>query len=290
MYRAFNYTKVSIMAVFLALLVAGLVSFSLEGSVIKVPKKHPFAYDLGVRLISGKVPSDSVTICCHGYGHNNQVADIVSSFDTIPGDLVGFNFPDYNITGDTDHRNSKFGSIDEILPLLFLIRYYACDLKLPAVNLYGFSAGAGAIVNALAVINKRSDLLRLSEIGITAQQFVCMSNALEKGQVILDCPLKSVDEIIAFRGTSPGLEAMRANYALNNMNPIDVLPQLAGFNLNIMLNFQKFDDVLSNRDDAIFIERLRKANSGHTAVVIGSDGGHNSYHANLWSAYKHLNK
>lgn len=275
---------------FIAVLALSIVNFSLESTVIKVPKKHPFSYDLGVKLVCSKAPSNSVTICCHGYGHNNQIVDTVSSFGTISGNLVGFNFPDYNITGDRDHRDSKFGSIDEILPLLFLIKYYACDLKLPAVNLYGFSAGAGAIVNALAVLNKQSYLLRLSEIGITQKQITCMINALEKGHIILDCPLKSVDEIIAFRGTSPELEAMRANYARNNMNPVEVLPQLAGLNLNIILNFQASDDVLSNRDNSIFIERLRKANSGITEVIIGSDGGHNSYHTSLWDAYKNLKK
>ena len=110
--------------------------------------------------------------------------------------------------------------------------------------------------------------------------------ALEQGYIILDCPLKSVEEIVALHGKSANFEIMRKRYEKNNMNPIDTLKLLAGLHLNLIAHFQNPDEILSNRDDQLFIERLKKANKGTTKVIIGSEGGHNAYHASMWKAYK----
>lgn len=247
-----------------------------------------FSYDLGIKVIPSKVHTTEVTLCCHGYGHNNHIVDTVATYHALPGNLIGFNFPDHDITSEKDHHKSAFGSIDEILPLLYLIKYYACDVQLPVINLYGFSAGGGAVVNALAVLNQYRYQERLESLGITRDKANQMVQALERGLIVLDCPLKSIEEIIAVRGSSPELEIMRVRYSKNTMNPIDALSLLTGSHLNIILYFQDPDDVLGNRDDTLFIERLQKANKANTHVIIGADGGHNSYHAALWHYLRHV--
>src|SRR5579872_4379904 len=115
--------------------------------------ENPFTYDLGVKIIPSKKDTAGVMICCHGYGHSN---DLVNALRTYPisDHLVGFNFPDYGITDAIDHTKSKFGTIDELLPLLYMLKRCVIDLKLSAIKLYGFSAGGGAVVNALAVLNE----------------------------------------------------------------------------------------------------------------------------------------
>jgi len=248
---------------------------------------NPFTYGLGVRIVPSKTQDDSVTICCHGYGHCNEIVDIVGSFGVLPGYLIGFNFPDYGIRGDVDHAKSTFGSIQEILPLLYLIKQCVCDVQVPVLNLYGFSAGGGAIINALVILNQFQYQNELASIGITQENRKQIIDALERGLIILDCPLKSVDECVATQGWAQGLILAR-QFSRNNMSPIEVLPQLAGLKLNILLHFQNPDEILSNRDDELYVERLTKANGGKTTIEVSFDGGHNSYHAGLWDEYEKI--
>lgn len=254
--------------------------------MLTVPTNHPFSYDLGVKIIPGRTLKNEVTICCHGYGHNHEIVDMVSSCGVFSGNLVGFNFPDYNIDPESDHSKCSYGSINEILPLLYLVHYYACDLHIPIINLYGFSAGGGAVVNALAILNRSLHQEALAKIGITSESTKQIIAALERGMIVLECPLKSMEEVVAFRGKDKGLEILAAFYTKNHMNPIDVLPLLSGLKLDIVVHFQNPDELLSNRDDTLFVERLKKANKGKTTVIIGCDGGHNSWHESFWNYLK----
>lgn len=104
------------------------VAMSDHTNLTKLPEKNPFSYDLGLRVIKDKKNPHQMTICCHGYGHNNEIVDVVDSFDAIKGNLVGFNFPDYTITDTDDHHASTFGTIEEILPLAYIIHHYTCTL------------------------------------------------------------------------------------------------------------------------------------------------------------------
>lgn len=251
-------------------------------------QQNPFTYNLGVKIIPSKNTNSEVTICCHGYGHNNQIVDVVHSFNILPGTLIGFNFPDYNITPARDHHKVAYGTIHEILPLLYIIKRCIIDLQLPKINLYGFSAGGGAIINALAVLHHTTYEKELQTIGITNHEKTKILAALTRGLIILDCPLKSFGEIYTEHIPTSEFKILATNYTKNNMNPLDTISLLSGMQLTILLHFQKPDEILGNRDDALFIERLRKANKGTTTVVIGNDGGHNSMHTSLWNQYKKL--
>lgn len=77
-------------------------------------------------------------------------------------------------------------------------------------------------------------------------------------------------------------------YIVNKMIPINNLALLDGIKLNILLQFQLTDEVVGNRDDILYIERLRHANKGLTTVLLSNDGGHNTYHATLWKYIESL--
>lgn len=254
---------------------------------IAVPP-NPFAYDLGVKVRGAERDSAEITICCHGYGHSNEIVDVVESLHIFNHPLVGFNFPDYGITNSSDHTKVAYGTIQELLPLLSILKFYAIDQQIKKINLYGFSAGGGAVVNALAILNKHSYQDELAALGITPQTAHIIINAISNGVVILECPLKSMQEILDFRGASPGLMVIAANYAKNRLNPIDTVQALDGLALTILLHFENPDEILSNRDDALFIARLKKANGGITHVTTGNQGGHVGYHKELWDCYKRL--
>lgn len=249
-------------------------------------KENPFAYDLGLKIIPDKQADAQVTICCHGYGHSNEIVDVVNYYNVILDHLIGFNFPDYGITSEVDHAQSAFGSINEVLPLLYILKRCTVDLHMPVINLYGFSAGGGAIVNALAVLNQTTYDQDLQKIGITSEDKSKIVKALQGGLIVLECPLKSVEEIIELRGHSPEFQALAVQFSKNNMRPIDTIQALAGLSLHILLYFEQGDDILGNRDDQMFIDRLKAANGGTTEVVFGTDGGHNGWHKNLWQKYK----
>lgn len=243
---------------------------------------------MGIKVIPSKASDKSITLCCHGYGDSRRIVDVVAANNDIAGTLVGFNFPDYGIKPSSDHNKSTFGTVDEVLPLIYLLNHYVITLRLPSINLYGFSAGGGAIVNALAILNQHCYEQQLRGVGITPENQRVILDAVQQERVILDCPLKSVAEIIALRGKTPGFVIMAERFEKNHLNPIDSVQKLSGLKLTIILHFQNPDDILNNRDDALFIERLRVANGGKTHVIVSSDGGHNAYHKGLWAFYKKL--
>jgi hypothetical protein len=257
--------------------------------VLDVKKIQPFGYDLGIEVVANKNPNAGVTICCHGYGSSSHIAEIVDSFNVVPDHIVAFNFPDYDLMHRPyDPRKSTFGSIQELLPFLYIIKRCVCDAGLTVINLYGFSAGGAAVVNTLVVLNEATYDAELAQIGISADDKKRMIAAIKQGLVVLDCPLKSIEEVVNVRGQSREFMILGDRYRANNMRPIDSVQYLKGLPLNILLHFQQPDEVIGNREDQLFIDRLCAANSGKTQVVIGHEGGHNAYHASLWSAYAKL--
>lgn len=243
---------------------------------------HPFNYDLGVKVLPASEPNANVMICCHGMCSDNRIGDVMRTYPSIKDNhLVSFNFPDHGMSDDAYNPNkTTFGTIEELLPILYILKKIVVDAHIEAVNLYGFSAGGGAVINVVAALNSNIDLRR---VGISPEDKLQILSAIQKGRIILDCPLKSIEEIMAFRGSSYNMKVLAQRYQHNEMRPIDAVQKLS--NLNIVLHFQSPDEVLSNRDDALFVQRLREANAqGTTLVIVGNEGGHNAYHASLWQA------
>ncbi len=253
-------------------------------------ESHPFSYDLGIKVMPGKQTNSGVTICCHGYGSSCQVGEVVHSFKAIPDHLISFNFPDYDcIRRKLTVYQTVFGKPEEIMPIFYLLKKLVIDGSVDEVSLYGFSAGGGAIINVLSFLNQSSHDEALKKIGIDAEGKKKIIVALQKGMIILDCPLKSMDEIMQFK---PGYDmaVLAKRYRDNNMRPIDSISLLKGLNMNILVHFQNPDEMIGNKDDAEFIERLKNTNAGKTYSVIASEGGHNTYHKSLWNEYKKIRK
>ena len=248
--------------------------------------KHPFLYDLHPRVLQGTHNKAPVMIICHGYGDNYSLASHIYKLKVTNHHLVGFNFPDHDITDRDDHTKSSLGTFQEILPLIYLIKICVIDFKLSQISLYGFSAGGGAVLNALAALYTKVFDTELSKFGIGQTNKQLMMNALQAGVILLDCPLKSIEEIMDFRGKNVQFQAIALHYDHNKMRPLDMLSSLQGIAVTLFLHFQNPDEILSNRDDKLFIERLRRANRGSTFVTSSNEGGHNKHHAALWKSFK----
>jgi hypothetical protein len=215
---------------------------------------HPFEYDLHLQIIPGN--QSKTMICFHGMGGNYRIGDYIKEITELDHPLVSFNFPDHDIREGYDAEKTTFGTIHELLPALYVLKTCIIDEKREDIVLYGFSAGGGAIVNLLAVLNGDLYALELQEIGIDQKSKKLMLEVLQKGLIILDTPLKSLREIIAFRGIDHDLKVVGSRYHQNNME-----------------------------DDAIYVERLKKVNSGKIEVIIGTEAGHSFPHPSLWEYY-----
>lgn len=263
------------------------VDMQVLSKALKIPS--PFNYKMDIRVEPGPRKDAGVMIACHGYGANNGIADVLASYCVTDDHIISFNFPDYDcIAKKYNPRRSTFGSIQELLPLLWVLKQCVVDAGLDSLDLYGFSAGGAAVINALVVLNNSKYDTHLHEIGITAEHKEKIIAALQKGIVILDCPLKSVEEIMAVRGKSAEFTILAERYARNGMRPFDVVEKLTGLTLTILLHFQKHDEILGNRDDELFINRLFAANAGQVYVILTDEGGHNAFHKQLWQRYKKI--
>lgn len=242
---------------------------------------HPFSYDLHLSYTYGK--SSDVMILAHGMGGNYQIKDVINVDKT----LISFNFPDYDYSQRAlKTEQTTFGTINELLPLLYVIKKSVVEEGQQTVDLYGFSAGGGAIINALAALNTNRFDENLKAIGISQKEKDQMLQAIQKGVIILDSPLKSIEEIIAFRGSNHQFEVFAKRYQANDMEPINALKYLNGLSLHVILYFQNPDEALSNRDDNLYYSRLKTYNArGTTKLIVSNDGGHLAPHYALWNYY-----
>ncbi|MFI5344702.1 MAG: hypothetical protein ACHQUC_10855 [Chlamydiales bacterium] len=248
------------------------------------PTEHPFDYDLHLFSLAGD--SQRTLICFHGYGDNYQIAQSLKDLYPIKSTLVSFNFPEHDIKQgrEYDPKIASFGTIHEILPALYVMKKIVLDNALNSIDLYGFSAGGGALINLIAVLNTTTYDAELQKIGISAAEKKSLLSAIEKGVIILDTPLKSIEEIIDFRGSTEEFEILAKHYKDNGLRPIDSLQWLKGLSLTILLHFQKHDEILSNRDDQLYIERLQATQRKEKITLILTDeGGHMTPHRLLWT-------
>lgn len=253
----------------------------------------PFAYPLEVKIYPGKSSNEEVILCCHGYGSDHSIASVIASYQVVSAHLMGFNFPDYNILSRKTHPSQiAYGTIAELLPAIYLLKKIVVDAQAERVSLYGFSAGGAAVVNLIALLNSSQNNPSIQSIGVSSEDVQKILVALQKGVVLLDAPLKSIDEYHAAHPQSlkdPIHAAQAKRYLENEMNPIDSIAKWQGLNLAVVVFFQNPDTAISNRDDALFEERLRQANPhGRNLVLSGSEGGHLGFHYSLWKGYRQL--
>ena len=110
----------------------------------------------------------------------------------------------------------------------------------------------------------------------------------------MDSPLKSIDEFNAAHPEAswdPNNALFTRRYQENGMDPIEAIAKWKGLDLSVVVFFQNPDEAISNRDDALFKERLLKANpQGRNVVLTGNEGGHLGFHRSLWKAFLQLSQ
>ena len=130
----------------------------------------PFSYPLDVKIYKGKTANEGVILCCHGYGSDSSIASIIASYKPVPEHLVGFNFPDYSIHYRRIPADQvAYGTVKELLPVIYLLKKIVVDGQTERESLYGFSAGGAAVVNVIALLNTASENTDLNSIVVTRE-------------------------------------------------------------------------------------------------------------------------
>jgi hypothetical protein len=270
---------------YLKMLLGGIFCLS---SPLSGEKNHPFNYDLHLTTIPGT--NSKVMIVMHGMGSDYHLTHTIKEITRTNDTLIGFNFPDHGTILGEDLSKVSFGTVDELLPALFVMKNTVIDKGYEQIHLYGFSAGGGVIINLLEALNSNTYDSQLRSIGIGQKEKKQINDALQKGVIILDAPLKSIEEIIAYRGGTRELSHVAQHYRDNKMEPIETLNRLNHLSYEIIVYFEKPDEILSNRDDNLFFERLKKANSkGNSILLVDHTQGHNGAHMAIWRTYSKMN-
>lgn len=252
--------------------------------------KMPFLYDMHQVIYHAEKEDADVLIYFHGYGGNGTEAHKLHLHNFVSYHIVSFDFPDANITKkQRPIADMAYGTIHELLPALYILKQSVIAGALKKIHLYGFSAGGGAIINILKVLVTNEYDEDLSRISITQTDKRALLQAIQQGHVILDCPLKSVDEIIDFRGYSDELGMLAKRYAQNNLVPLNSLDVIASLPLTLFLYFQNPDEIIFNRDDALFFEKLSRNTDMRLYFMTADNGGHGALpHASLWDMYHNV--
>lgn len=250
----------------------------------------PFNYPLNLTVLKGQSNNEDVFVAIHGYGGNYTLGTTLQSYKVIPSHLVTFDLPDHDaVDGFYDVKKSAFGTINELQPLLYILKKLAIDANIQTISLYGFSMGAGVLINTLAVLNTTRFDTQLLTLGITTEGKKAILKAIEHGWILLDSPFKSMEEINAFCKRNPTNDALTKRYRSNDFRPIDSLRRLQGLALNVIVYFEVPDEAVKNRDDDLYFQKLQQFNpNGKNIVIKGSTGGHCSYHISLWETYRKL--
>lgn len=235
--------------------------------------KHPFDYPLAIKIMVGNAADQDVLLCCHGYGSNSSLAEVIKSYNVVAQHLVGFNFPAYNALERTLYQET-YGSIHELLPALHILKLLAVNAKIHKISLYGFSAGGGAVINVIGVLNCSDYNHHLKKIGIHQKEKECILAALQRGVIVLDAPIKA---------------GMTPNYRKNKMRPLDGLQRWKGLQLRVALFIQNPDEAIPSHDNDSFVKCLCSCNPlGTNWILIADEGGHCGFHHSLWKAFNKL--
>lgn len=221
-------------------------------------------------ICCGQNADADIMLCLHGFGMDKRIASKVSKAGLTKEHVVSFNFPDHGETIYSSHPDDlRIGTLDELRPVIERLHTYVSEFGVEKLHLYGFSLGGGAAINVLAILKTHRFC---EELGLTASEMDAIVAALEKGSIILCCPLKSIEEMIdEVDPFNPFLREKAELFQQNDFCPIDSLHKLRTSAFNILLCFANPDYIVSNRDDALFIERLQHANSKGVTLCVTCD-------------------
>jgi len=279
----------------------------------KKPYNESVGYDLQMELwpddrlaLEHKIPS----LLAHGWGSSPVGVVEYARLDgphRIPGDAFTFNFPDASDSFNPSFIfDSSFGQEKDIKSLLVALKI-VLDCGVIGCNLFGQSRGGGTVVNALAVLNSKTqqwsckfDSIKNLFKGKIRLKILTM---VKNGVVVIDTPMVTTQAGLnahahkIFRGMF--FEKFLCNivdkyvlplvtrgnydpYGPQALRSVESIPQ----KLKILLSYQRDDGSVGNVHDQQFAQKLSDRITGIPLfVILGRDAG-KSICADTWDALR----
>jgi pimeloyl-ACP methyl ester carboxylesterase len=241
-------------------------------------------YNPSIRLYQGdaRVHGNDVTVYIHGYGDNHQftIPFFMLNSYMLPGTVIGFNFQDVTENAfKLKIGKSSVGQSGDIATLSLVLKMLdECGVE--SFNLFGYSRGGATTVTTLGrLCSYDQHRLFFERIGITEQQAHRIITKVQKGTIVLNCPLIDSNAVAHYwfgrfdkffmNSIIPRIMEHRAH----EDQAIHAADAIQKMNFRILVHFQKNDKVLGNEPaiDACFYNNLK---GPHTYLVIADDGGH----------------
>lgn len=235
------------------------------------------------------IHGDAVTVYAHAWGDSKESVHYFRNNSLmLPGTIVSFNFRDAHRGSSLPPiekvRFSNFAQESDIATLLTVIKtVLSCGVT--AINLFGHSRGGGAIITMLARLYQFDTYYNsFNKLGITKENATAILNAVNKGSLVLNCPLVDTPQLIKekaswvhagfmsgflSRGILPFIMQYRA-YADNPVTAAQIL-QKNGYAIPTFIHFQKDDIIIGTRNDYLLYQYLHGKD---TYLTIGNEGSH----------------
>lgn len=243
-------------------------------------------YDPSIRLYHSDVRvhgKNNVIVYVHGYGDNYQftIPFFVLNSYMLPGTLIGFNFQDVTENAfKLKIGKSSVGQSSDIAALSLMLKMLdECGVE--SLNLFGYSRGGATTVTTLGRLCSYDQHRPFFErIGITKQQAHNIVTKVQKGTIVLNCPLVDSNAVARYWfGERFGKFFMNSiiprimEHRTDEDQAIKAAKTIQKMNFNILVHFQKNDTVLGNDPslDSMFYNNLK---GPHTYLVIADEGGH----------------
>jgi len=154
------------------------------------------------------------------------------------------------------------------------------DCGIKSINLFGYSRGGATTITTLGrLCSYDQHHLFFENIGITKQQAQRIIAKIQKGTIVLNCPLIDSNAVAHYWFGKFGQFFMNSiipkimEHRAHEDQAINAAHIIQKMNFRILVHFQKNDKILGNEPsiDARFYNNLK---GPHTYLVIADDGGH----------------
>lgn len=152
-------------------------------------------YDPQVELLQTHKQSDQITVYFHGRGITKDWCK--KQLPSTNAAAIIFNFIDAASPNPSALSQLTFGQFIDIKPTLFVLQAIAKNELANIINLVGISRGATVVINTIGVLNNPQDYQRsFDALGITDSMRKQILAMIERGIIVLDCPMTDIYEAI----------------------------------------------------------------------------------------------
>ncbi len=252
-----------------------------------------FGYDLGIEYHDDTDtrffrPESRAVLYLHPWGllamPNKRHSHLLKMYNVVPGDVITFNFPDGIWRWPFPSYRSSFGQLPDVLVALYTLNYVYDTAGIRVIDLFGYSRGGAVAVNMVAVLHDTSGKYNdeLARIGISVERAKELLSAIERGSLVLDCPL--IDATATLQNYSRPVQFLAytfTKFEKDGLHALSSAQSLSELKLNVLLHFQHGDKMIGNQNEAALYSAFARLHPEGTYLLMGNDGGHVHPHDSL---------